>query len=78
MRKDNNWKIVLLVAVIFICIGSIAYIFQSNDNEIINENNNREEETKETETKEVDNKEQDEANEIVETKEMEPEDALSQ
>ena len=66
MRKDNNWKIVLLVAVIFICIGSIAYIFQSNDNEIIN---NIEEEVKETETKEIDNKEQDEANEIVETNE---------
>ena len=63
MRKDNNWKIVLLVAVIFICIGSIAYIFQSNDNEIIN---NIKEETKETETKEIDNKEKDE---IVETKE---------
>ncbi len=66
MRKDNNWKIVLLAAVIFICIGSIAYIFQSNDNEIIN---NIEEEVKETETKEIDNKEQDEANEIVETNE---------
>ena len=66
MRKDNNWKIVLLVAVIFICIGSIAYIFQSNDNEIIKDNNNRKEEVKETETKEIDNKEKDE---IVETKE---------
>ena len=69
MRKDNNWKIVLLVAVIFICIGSIAYIFQSNDKKIIKDNNNRKEEVKETETKEIDNKEQDEANEIVETNE---------